>query len=63
MSKLQVDNIPVTPIEKAVGDLYVEFYKLRQAGRYQEEYDAMGTLLNMLMKDRDHLRKTKDVKP
>ena len=43
-------------IENAVGELYKGFYRLRQAKQYQEEYDAMGTLLNMLMKDRQHLR-------
>jgi hypothetical protein len=43
-------------IEKAVGELYSAYFKLRQAKQYQEEYDSMGTLLNMLMKDRQELR-------
>jgi len=49
-------NPPPTPLETAVASLYVEFYKLRQAGKYQEEYDAMGILSDMLLKDREHLR-------
>lgn len=43
-------------IEVAVGVLYSKLYKLRQAKRYQEEYDIMGTLINMLSKDRQHIR-------
>lgn len=44
-------------VEEAIGELYRGFFKMRQAKQYQTEYDAMGALLNMLMKDRDHLRK------
>jgi hypothetical protein len=36
-------------IENAVGELYRGFYRLRQQKQYQEEYDSMGALLNMLM--------------
>lgn len=43
-------------IESAVGELYRGFYRLRQAGQIQDEYDHMGTLMNMLMKDREHIR-------
>lgn len=49
-------------IEDAVGNLYRGYFKLRQAEKYQEEYDAMGTLINMLMRDREHLRQTYRVK-
>lgn len=52
-----------TPLETAVAQLYVEFFKLRQAGKHQEEYDAMGTLSNMLNRDRAHLREKHGVKP
>ena len=52
-----------TALETKVGELYAEFYKLRQAGKYQEEYDAMGTLLSMLTTDRAHLRSKHPVKP
>lgn len=45
-------------IEHAVGMLYQEYFKLRQEKQYQEEYDAMGTLISMLYKDRQHMRKT-----
>jgi len=50
-------------IEKAVGELYRGYFKLREAKEYQEEYDAMGTLMNMLMKDRDNLRMKYKVNP
>ncbi len=43
-------------IEDAVGEMYRGFYRLRGAGLYQEEYDSMGALLNMLQRDRQTLR-------
>lgn len=43
-------------IDKAVGLLYIALFRMRKAKMYQEEYDAMGTLMNMLMKDRQTLR-------
>lgn len=45
------------PVEVAVGQLYVEFYRLRQAGKIKEEYVAMGTLMDMLAVDRGHMRR------
>lgn len=53
----------ITPVEHAVSTLYVAFFNLRKAGRYQEEYDAMGTLMNMLARDRQHLREKCGVTP
>lgn len=44
-------------IENAVGELYRGFFMLRKMNQYKEEYDQMGILLNMLMQDRDFLRK------
>ncbi len=45
-------------IENAIGELYRGFYHLRQQKQYQEEYDSMGVLMNMLLKDRVYIRKT-----
>ena len=61
-----MDNVKVveeanTIIENAVGELYRGFFKLRQAGQVQDEYTQMGTLMSMLMKDRDHIRKNHTV--
>ena len=50
----QIEN----EIEEAVGELYRGFYRLRLAEAYQAEYDAMGALIDMLSKDRQHIRKT-----
>ena len=47
-----------TEIETAIGELYRGFFRLRKAEAYQEEYDCMGALLNMLMQDRLHILKT-----
>ena len=44
-------------IEDAVGEMYKGFFRLRELNEYQEEYDSMGAILNMLMQDRDNLRK------
>ncbi len=46
----------------AVGEIYKVFFRMREAGLYQDEYDAMGTLLNMLTEDRQHLRVKYEVK-
>lgn len=51
-----------TEIETAIGELYRGFFRLRKAEAYQEEYDAMGALMNMLMQDRLHILKTYKVK-
>ena len=50
----QIEN----EIETAIGELYRGFFRLRKAEAYQEEYDCMGALLNMLMQDRMHILKT-----
>ena len=39
-------------IEQSVGELYRGLFQLHQLEEYQEAYDAMGTLLNMLTQDR-----------
>lgn len=48
-------------IERLIGELYQQFYKLRQDKKYQEEYDIMGTLISMLTKDRQHIRSKYEV--
>jgi hypothetical protein len=50
-------------IENGVGELFRGFYRLRESEQYQREYDTMGTIINMLMQDRDHLRKNYKVNP
>jgi hypothetical protein len=47
---------PKDIVENAIGELYRGFYRLRQSQQYQEEYDSMGALMNMLMKDREYMR-------
>lgn len=43
-------------VERAIGGLYAALYRLRKSGKLKQEYDAMGALLDMLQKDRQHLR-------
>lgn len=50
-------------VENAVGELYRGFFRLRKSEQFQREYDEMGIIINMLMQDRDHLRKTYKVNP
>lgn len=50
-------------IEVAVGELWKNFHRLRKAERYQDEYDIMGTVLNMLSSDRQFLRQKYKVNP
>lgn len=49
-------------VADAVGALYREFFKLREAGDVQEEYDCMGTLIKMLQQDRETIRRTYEVR-
>lgn len=50
-------------IETGVAELYRGFYRLRKSEQYQREYDTLGSLISMMMEDRDHLRKTYKVNP
>ena len=45
------------PVENGVVELYKGFFQLRSSGKYQEEYDAMTTLISMLIQDKLHLLK------
>lgn len=45
-----------TRFEEAVGQMYAALYNMRKAGLYQEEYDAMGTVIRMMIQDREVLR-------
>ncbi len=49
-------------MEHAVGELYKVFFRMREAGLHQDEYESMGTLLNMFTEDRQHLRVKYEVK-
>jgi hypothetical protein len=49
-------------IEQSVGEMYRAFFQLRQLREYQEEYDAMGVIINMLIQDRQVLREKHGVK-
>lgn len=53
---------PEDIIEQAVAELYRGFFRLREAGKYQEEYDTIGTIINMLTEDRVVLRHKYGVK-
>lgn len=44
-------------IESAIGELYRGYFRLYQTEQHQRAYDMMGRLLNMLMEDRERLRK------
>lgn len=57
------DDIIESMIECGVGEIYRGFFRLRESKQYQREYDTMGAIINILMQDRDHLRKTYKVNP
>lgn len=52
-----------TQVEEAVGQLYAALYNMRKAGMYQEEYDAMGSVIRMMIQDREVLRLKHKVDP
>jgi len=43
-------------LDMGVGKFYQGLFLLREAGKYQREYNAMGVMIDMLTKDREHLR-------
>lgn len=43
-------------IEQSLGEMYRGFFRLRNLKAYQEEYDTMGVIIDMLMQDRQVLR-------
>jgi hypothetical protein len=49
-------------IEQSVGEMFRGFFQLRKLKEYQEEYDTMGVIINMLMQDRQVLREKHGVK-
>ena len=49
-------------VEEAVGEMYRGFFRMRGMKEYQEEYDTMGAIINMLMTDRQFLLKNHGVK-
>lgn len=52
------DNEADALIEEGYAKMMTGFYRLRKAGLIQDEYDQMGVIINMLMEDRQHIRKT-----
>lgn len=50
-------------IEEGYAKMMLGFFKLRQSSQYQREYDSMGHIINLLMEDRQYLRKTYNVDP
>lgn len=45
-------------IEEGYAKMMTGFYRLRKAGLIQDEYDQMGVVVNMLLEDRQYIRKT-----
>lgn len=43
-------------VDDCVGELYAALFRLREARKLQEEYDAMGAVISMLTTDRQFLR-------
>jgi len=62
MNKEPDHNTPEDIIEQAVAELYRGFFRLREEAKYQEEYDTIGTIINMLTEDRVVLRHKYGVK-
>ena len=41
-------------LERAVGEIYAALYQMHEARMYQEEYDSICTIINILTEDRLH---------
>lgn len=49
--------------EDGFADIMLGAFKLRKEGKYQEAYDELGVVLNLIMQDRQELRETYKVNP
>jgi hypothetical protein len=43
-------------IEAGLGELFRGFYRLRESGQYQREYDTVETIITMLSEYRQYIR-------
>lgn len=44
--------------EDGFADICLAVFKLRKEGKHQEAYDGLGHIINLLMEDRQDIRKT-----
>lgn len=49
-------------IENGIGEIYRGLFHLRNSKQYQREYETLGVIINMMTKDREHLRNTYEVR-
>ena len=50
-----------TMIENGYAMMSAGFYRLRKTGSIQDEYDSMGTVIDLLSQDRQHIRNTYEI--
>lgn len=49
--------------EDGFAEIMLGAFKLRKQGKYQEAYDELGVVLNLIMQDRQELREIYKVNP
>lgn len=49
--------------EDGFADIMLGAFRLRKEGKYQEAYDELGVVLNLIMEDRQELREMYKVNP
>ena len=49
--------------EDGFSEIMLGAFKLRKEGKYQEAYDDLGIVLNLIMQDREEIRKMYKVNP
>jgi hypothetical protein len=49
--------------EDGFAEIMLGAFKLRKEGKYQEAYDELGVVLNLVMQDRQELREIYKVNP
>jgi hypothetical protein len=50
-------------LEDGFSEIMLAAFKLRKEGKYQEAYDELGVVLNLIMQDRQELREIYKVNP
>ena len=54
MTSTTTNTVAEHRLEKAVGEIYAALYQMHEAKMYQQEYDSICTIINMLTEDRLH---------
>jgi hypothetical protein len=59
----RIDDEVEKILENGFSEIYRALFRMRERKEYQREYDAMGTVISILMTDREFMRKKYEINP